>query len=465
MDPKLTMDDIRKILRTTETPRMYERERLEKINMYVRGPQPGPYKPTKVNAEYRTLVKRSQTNLMPMMLRAITDQLYIEGYRTKTGKANEPGWNYWQANGFDSRQGQIFRSAIRDGYAYGTTLPGKIDGKDVPVMCGVSAKRMYARYEDPVEDKYPVDAIYLNARGEPVGILDDHHKYEIGRKPGDMFLSITDVKEHGVGVCPVVRYAPAMDLDGVCAGDVEPLFEIQDRVNQTAFDLLIAQTYGSFIVRGISGMEQPIDPATGKPTAIEFDVRRLITSKEPDMKGWQFDPTPLEPYINALQLGVQHFAMLSQTPPHYLLANMANLAADAIVAANASSLNKRGSYQHTLGEQAESQLELAQAIAGDDVLGEGDQHATVLWSDIGSRSLAQAADSLGKMADQLEIPAQALWSRIPGWTQADTDYATQLLKERAAALAANDPYALMLERMRDNMASNGQPKAKPDVAA
>ena len=40
--------------------------------------------------------------------------------------------------------------------------------------------------------------------------------------------------------------------------------------------------------------------------------------------------------------------------------------------------------------------------------------AQVTWADTSVRSLAEAADALGKMATMLEIPAKGLWSMIPG---------------------------------------------------
>lgn len=452
-DPALSMEDIRKLISRTEIQRNTERERLQLIEQYVHGPQPGPYKPRKVNEEYRTLVKRAETNLMPMMLRATTDQLYIEGYRRKNGKSDETAWKYWQANGFDSRQTQIFRAACRDGYAYGTVMPGE-KGK-APVMRGHTAKRMFALYDDPIEDKWPEYALILNERWEVVGLLDDNHKYKIGRKPGETFLSVVDVREHGIGECPVVRYAPAMDLDGVMTGDVQPMMRVQDRINQTAFDLLIAQTYGSFIVRIISGMEQPIDAATGKPAPLDLDVSRLLSSKD-EIKGFQFDATPLDPYLNSLEQSIMHFALKSQTPPHYVLTKIANLAADAISAAESSSLHKRDNYQHTLGESAEQHLELATAVGGEGSVDEMDDMARVQWSDIGSRSLAQAADALGKLSTQLDIEPQALWNRIPGWTDQDTLDALALREKRLA----EDPYSLMTRQLNEGT-PNGQ-KNNPD---
>src|SRR5690606_41084704 len=58
----------------------------------------------------------------------------------------------------------------------------------------------------------------------------------------------------GRPVCPMVRFAQDVDLEGRATGVVWPLIPIQNRGNHTVFDLLVAQTYGSFQDRTISGM-------------------------------------------------------------------------------------------------------------------------------------------------------------------------------------------------------------------
>lgn len=452
----LTIEKIIDIIKRTEDHRDHEHARLNEIRTYERGPQPGPYRPEKATDEYKLLAERAETNVIRMMLQSITDQLYIEDYRTADSAESDATWNYWQANKFDSRQGQLFYAAIRDGYAYGTAFPGAAG----PVMRGVSARRAFALYDDPVEDEWPQFLLRTNPAGDVVGIVDDQDEIKIGFAPNQHQLSILDVKTHNVGVCPVVRYAPSMDLDGACLGDVWPARRIQDRINQTSFDLLIAQTYGAFLVRGISGMEQPTDPKTGKPVPIELAINRLLTSGDPDMKGWQFDPTPLDPYLNSLRDAIQHFAMTSRTAPHHLVVNMVNLAADAISAAETGEQNKKLAYQHAFGEQAEQHLDLAGAIAGDTPLG-GRDDAEVAWSDIGSRSLAQAADALQKLSSgsDLGIPGEALWHRIPGWTKQEGDYARLLRKEQVAA----DPMAQTLAQLDEQARGLNGPQAVPNA--
>jgi hypothetical protein len=55
-----------------------------------------------------------------------------------------------------------------------------------------------------------------------------------------------------------------------------------------------------------------------------------------------------------------------------------------------------------------------------------------------SRSLAQAADALGKLATMLGVPVELLWEKIPGFTEQDVDRAKTIL-QLATVFALLDP--------------------------
>ena len=52
----------------------------------------------------------------------------------------------------------------------------------------------------------------------------------------------------------------------------------------------------------------------------------------------------------------------------------------------------------------------------------------VRWRDESSGSMSQAADALGKLAQQLGVPLEMLWERIPGWTDDDVNRAKELVE-------------------------------------
>jgi len=74
---------------------------------------------------------------------------------------------------------------------------------------------------------------------------------------------------------------------------------------------------------------------------------------------------------------------------------------------------------------------------------------------MGSRSLAQAADALGKMAQMLGVPVEMLWEQIPGWTEQDV--------ERAKALAQQEGgMAALIQHLSMGAAPAGAPGAPAD---
>jgi hypothetical protein len=95
---------------------------------------------------------------------------------------------------------------------------------------------------------------------------------------------------------------------------------------------------------------------------------------------------------------------------------LVNLSADALTEARSMSRLKVQSKQRAMGRSAAQNLRLAAHIEGraDDA---ADFSLRMQWADIEARSMAQAADALGKIATQLGVPVQMLWELIPGVTK------------------------------------------------
>jgi predicted nuclease of predicted toxin-antitoxin system len=129
--------------------------------------------------------------------------------------------------------------------------------------------------------------------------------------------------------------------------------------------------------------------------------------------------------VKARDADIRDLAAVSQTPPHHLLGQMANLSAEALAAAEAGLSRKVEERKHSFGEAHEQVLRKAGEMLGQQV----EPDAEVRWRDMESRSLAQVADALGKLATMLGVPPQALWERIPGVTQQDVEKWKQLAEE------------------------------------
>lgn len=439
--------------------------RLDRIDRYVRGEHDDPYTPKSASDEYKLLAKRAVSNWIPLLVKTPSQSMSVSGYRRGGTSDGRPSaeWSAWQDNRMDARQNPVHRAALTYGQSFVSVLRDPANPSR-PIIRGISPRKVYASYEDPAADMFPLWAFQLDALPERDGeesqgwLYDATNIYDV-RVGGKDGARVVSSRAHDMGVCPVVRFAPDIDLEGRVYGVVEPMIPIQDRINQTVFDLLVAQTFGSFKVRTISGMAPEFrrDPETGEilydsngrpqPIPIRFDASRALVAPDADTKFGQLDETPLGGFIDAIEAGVKTLAAVSQTPPHYLLGSVVNLSAEALAAAESALTRAVDEYEHAMGESWEATLYLCALVAGV----EPDPTAQVLWADKESRSLSQTVDALGKAVQMLQVPARAMWSRIPGTTSTDLEEWRQIAEEDDAGA-----------RMAERMASALVPQSAPD---
>ncbi|MFG2001693.1 phage portal protein [Spirillospora sp. NPDC048911] len=410
-----------------------EQPRLRKVAAYMRGRQDSVYVPKGARQEYRWLIKRAKVNILPLVVTVVAQSLFVDGYRPERTEKNAKAWKYWQANRMDGRQHGLHRATLKYGLAYTLVLPGQLADQPMPVITPKSPQRMTAFYSDPVEDEWPLYAIEVKTENLPNGktqqvvyLYDEESRFRLvgDGKPGSrLLLDEGDgaVAEHGLGVCPVVRYLNGDDLDGdeCVTGEVEPLFDMQDQLNSTTFGRMMAEQFAAFRQRWVSGMV--VEDEEGRPRApFQAAVDRLWTAEDPDTKFGEFGQTDLSGYLQSAEETIRHVATVSQTPPHNLLGQMANLSAEALNAARDGLNSKVAERKSTTGESHEQTLRLSSLAAGDEA-GWRDTSAQVVWRDTESRSLAQTVDALGKLVQMLGVPPEVLWERIPNVTQQDVE--------------------------------------------
>jgi hypothetical protein len=428
--------------------------RLQRIDDYVQGQHDDPYMPAFADDEYRLLAKRSTSNWMPLLVGTPAQALYVDSFRRgRSVQAFQPAgplpeWAHWQRSRLDARQAAVHRGALTFGHSFALTektRAGKVQTK------GLSAMRTAALYEDPANDDTPYAALTVTRRpgGDTPGVArmwDASTEYRVTFTAyGDADrVRVSVVRKHGASECPVTRFAAAVDLEGRTVGVVEPMIALQNRINQTVFDLLVAQTYASFKVRTATGMAPPIrrdadgepvldDNGQPIPLPVNVNAKRFLFAEDPDVTFGSLAETPLGGFIDSIDMSIRHLSAISQTPPHHLLGQIANLSAEALLAAETALSRKIEEFRKSFGESWERVFRVAAELDGnttsaDDFAGE------VLWRDMEMKSLAQSADGLGKLADSLGIPKRGLWSRVPNVTATEISEWEQIREDDDAEL-------------------------------
>lgn len=422
--------------------------RLKRIDDYVQGEHDDPYMPANCDEEYRLLAERSISNWMRLLLNTPAQAMYVDSVRRSDRQLAIgevlPEWRHWQRSGLDARQLAVHKGALKFGHSF--TLTEKTV-KGVKTK-GLSAMRSAALFEDPANDSTPYVALTVTAwaRDNKPGqarMFDDTYEYAVtfGALGDADSVRVLSRRRHGASENPVTRFAAEVDLEGRTTGVVEPMIALQNRLNQTVFDLLVLQTYQSHQVRTVTGMAPPVkrDSETGEveldasgnpiPLPINHNARRFLFAEDPDVKFGSLEATSLDGLIASIDMSVRHLAALSQTPPHHLLGEIANLSAEALEAAETALLRKVQEFRNSFGESWERVFRLAAELEGDAPSEVDDYSVEVLWRDMEMKSLAQSADGLGKLSQQLGIPPRGLWNRVPGVTQTEVNEWERIAEE------------------------------------
>lgn len=352
--------------------------------------------------EIRQIAQISRVNYLRLIVNSGSQSLFVDGFRVPGDGGESTGvkaWNdLWQINGLDKKQIGVHKAGIQYGVSYGWVLPGDV----APKMGVASPLQMTTAFTED-DDDFPAYA--LHKRKDHWRLIDDSFVHII--REIDSAYEVMSSYRHGASYCPVIRFTDDVDLDNGPVGHVEPHLPLNDQINFTTFGLLVAQHYGAFRQRYILGMLADSEEARMKMGASRF---LLIEDSPEDVRPGEFSQTDIQPYITSRKSTVEHLSAIAQTPAHELTGQLVNLSAEALGTALDSRNRLLEVGKTCFGEGWEMFLTVAAEMGN---LPSVDPSSYVWWRDVETRSLAAVADGLGKAAQMLGIPQEALWERFP----------------------------------------------------
>lgn len=400
------------------------RPEIELLERYYCGDHPLTGSMTKAQRSYRRLLKQARSNWMGLVVDAVDERLRVDGFRF----GDQPGgdsvaWRIWQANQLDADSGLAHNTALVTGSAYALVWAGA----DGPAISIEHPSQVIVAYE-PGSRRVRVAALkvwidhdrfcwaYLYGRS---GIW----KYRSRNPFTGVSMAITRLPEmvpwqagaeswplpNPLGVVPVVELAANPNLLGGGRSELDGVTDIQDRINETLFNRLLAAQFAAFRQRWVTGMEIPTDEAGNPVEPFNAAVDRLWMAEDPGVKFGEFNESDLAGYIKSVEADIQHLAAITRTPPHYLLGQSGAFpSGDSLKATETGLVAKVRNHQLHFGEAWEEIIGLALRVAGDPR--SADPAGEIIWHDPESRSQGELVDALVKMAT-LGVPREALWER------------------------------------------------------
>lgn len=398
-----------------------------------------PVLPPGTPGSIEDLRESSPTPWGKMIADGMSQDLIVENIRQKNTGADAPAMRLWQQNGLDARQKPVHDGAIRHGKSFnliGSAI-GRYDQKPTAFIRGKSALDADAFYRDDFDEFpefYMERHIQRDADGTRrwrIDFLDDSRWHRLTCLEDGSKWEYIEYEEHGMGICPVVRLAGNIDLQGRCTGEIEPYITLFKRINQSTMDRLVVQRHGAHLLRWIAGITKPEGDAEARAAAEALRVTDLIMIPNENGKAGTLAGTPLDGYIKSREADIRDLSAVSQTPSFHMLGLSDNVGAEGLAAAEASHMRKIELWKTSAGEFWETSHRLAGWAMGDSAIAE-DFESRAHWKDTSAQSFQTLAQGLQSLAEGLGIPGEVLWPRV--LEQPDIERAKKLkVQEEAKA--------------------------------
>ncbi|WP_240649333.1 phage portal protein [Streptomyces sp. Z26] len=246
------------------------------------------------------------------------------------------------------------------------------------------------------------------------------------------------------GLVPLVEIANRARLHGSPQSEIAAVAPLQDAVNTLWAHLFTAADFAALPQRVVLGMDKPtkdlVDPETGDIIGEEdvplgqYSRDRLLWLSKAGAAIGQFAAADLDAYLKVISQAVRHIAAQTRTPPQYLLGEMANIAADALEAAESGLVAKAKDRQLHFGADLREIMRLEALVSGDPARAQSLAMGRTVWRDAQFRSEAQYADVLTKYK-AIGVPDEALWRMIPDVDPEQIDEWVRLRDTQAQAAA------------------------------
>lgn len=421
-------------------------------------PLPAAVKQAKITSAYQVLMPFASSNWSGLIVDSVLDRLALSGIRSEDSTAAEAVWGVWQDNQMDSESKLGHDAALTDGRCFALVWP---DSDGNPQITLDDSSQMIVAYQEGSrrhrvaalrrwvdEDDVPYATLY-----RPEGI------YKFVGKKGSVpksaapsigpltetvgsvgvaetvrrIFSISDPKKNEwqvrevpdeewplpnpLGVVPVVEIGVNRRLKpgifGSASGEFAHSTGHIDRINILTFLGLVVAFWMGFPLRTVIGEKILKDDEGNVLAPFKAMADSAAQFENPNVKLEQFQAADLKNL--SVEEHVKQLAAITKTPAHYLIAEMVNLSADAIRAAEAALNSKVTNHKASLGEGWEEVLRLSGMMLDSPV--KLSPRAEVLWEDHEARSMAERADAATKLKDIL--PWQPLAEKVLGATQGE----------------------------------------------
>ncbi|MEP6789131.1 MAG: phage portal protein, partial [Acidobacteriota bacterium] len=380
--------------------------RYVKPERYYNGDHDLAFATEKFQNTFGTLFREFALNLCPVICDAVRDKLRITGFSvddageqaalpankrseaTQAGSLSSDTRRIWHRNRMATRAGEIHKEVLKCGEAYMFVWPnaageavlypnraesvtacededslGRIHWAAKAWVAADKHTRLNLYYPDRIEK-----CISLS---ESQGTLPEAKDFGLlarprstGENPGTHNFGPAIIP-NPYGIVPVFRFANNADLGRIGRSELEAAIPVQDGLNKSVLDMLVAMEYSAFRQRWVAGIEFELD-ADGKPVPpFKSGVDTLWMSSNKDATFGDFQAAELEQFLKVKDSFRVDMASVTGTPLHYFLPSTGSFpSGESLKKAETRFLAKVRDRQESFGQVWADVMEFALAIEG-----------------------------------------------------------------------------------------------------
>jgi hypothetical protein len=382
-------------------------DRYRKAERYYKGDHDLAFATEKFKNAFGSMFREFALNLCPAVCDAVRDKLKVREFRVEQGGAGlaTDAWRIWQTNRMGRRSGEVHKEAVKNGDAYVivwpnargevTIYPNKagmctaVYDEETPGRLLWAAKhwrtpdkrvRLNLFYPDRIE-KYISKAASENTLPDAKEFMpfgeskvqgpkskvggskrENHPAAEAApllRKEGSF------VVPNPYGIVPVFHFANNADIGAAGQSELEAAMPVQDALNKSVLDMLVAMEFASYRQRWAAGIEieygedgQPIPP-------FKAGVDHLWITENQDAKFGDFEAANLEQFLKVKDSFRLDMACVTGTPMYYFMQVSGDFpSGEALKKAESRFIAKVRDRQESFGQVWEDVMAFALALEG-----------------------------------------------------------------------------------------------------
>jgi hypothetical protein len=324
--------------------------RYGRAERYYEGRHDLAFATDKFRNTFGSLFREFALNLCPAICDAVRDKLRVTGFSVESdgrigsrhvSKSTVPMGRdteseariVWNTNRMQLRAGEIHKEALKCGDAYAIVWP---DGRGRAAIYPNRASSCSVIYDEERPGTIVRAAKYWRAGDKHVRLNlffpDRIEKYvskdtcEAALPEAGGFTAFGDpaaVVANPYGAVPVFHFANNTDLGLPGRSELEPAIPVQDGLNKSVLDMLVAMEYAAFRQRWAAGIEIEYDDAGNAVAPFKAGVDHIWMSQNADTRFGDFNTAELDQFLKVKDSFRVDMALITGTPLHYFTPNIA----------------------------------------------------------------------------------------------------------------------------------------------